>query len=409
MRLENAIKRLTYTTDAATHEKMLRAALETLEDQQRPVPVPFRPTLGRMIMYNRLARYVAAAALVVVVGLGAYLFTASAPKATAAEILAQATAALANLRSVHIKLSMRAPGGGDNFRAIGLDYDFVPVEMWKQFENDGLGKWRMENLQRTMVMDGQSTIGLIRPNHAYKGGAEDSSGWLPLSLLDVDKIIEREASLAAKQGSDYVMIHQQGPDGRERLVVSVEAKAQGDFTNDYLKNKGIEEADHCRLYTFDAQTKLLEAFQLTVHGPTKDVVVLEIKQIEYNQDLDPGLFSLQLPANVVWFQDPQVLPDNAKYKAMGPKESATAFFQACAQENWEEVLKFWLASAVDQGLKDFLGGLEVISIGEPFKSGQYPGWFIPYEIRLKDGTVKKHNLAIRNDNPAQRYVVDGGI
>ena len=116
-----------------------------------------------------------------------------------------------------------------------------------------------------------------------------------------------------------------------------------------------------------------------------------------------------MPENVVWYQEPQVLADNAKYQAMGPKESATAFFQACTQENWDEVLKFWSASAVDQWLKDGMGGLEIVSIGEPFKSGQYPGWFVPYEIRLKSGGVKKHNLAIRNDNPAQRYVVDGGI
>jgi hypothetical protein len=66
-------------------------------------------------------------------------------------------------------------------------------------------------------------------------------------------------------------------------------------------------------------------------------------------------------------------------------------------------------SAVDEGLKSYLGGLEIISIGEPFKSGLYAGWLVPYEIKFRDGYIKKMNLAVRNDNPAKRYIVDGGF
>jgi hypothetical protein len=116
-----------------------------------------------------------------------------------------------------------------------------------------------------------------------------------------------------------------------------------------------------------------------------------------------------LPADVIWYGQPKELADNEKYEQMGPKEAAQAFFEACADENWDEVLKFWPASAVDQRLKDYLGGIEIVSIGEPFKSGNYGGWFVPYEIKFKSGATKKMNLAVRNDNPAQRYVVDGGI
>ena len=66
-------------------------------------------------------------------------------------------------------------------------------------------------------------------------------------------------------------------------------------------------------------------------------------------------------------------------------------------------------SPVNQRLKDYLGGLEIVSLGKPFTSQAYPGQFVPYEIKLKDGTVKKHNLAVRKDNPAGRWQVDGGI
>ena len=62
--------------------------------------------------------------------------------------------------------------------------------------------------------------------------------------------------------------------------------------------------------------------------------------------------------------------------------------------------------------RSYLGGLQIVSLGTPFQSKGYAGgngWFIPYEIKLKDGTVKKYNLAVRNDNPAKRYVVNGGL
>lgn len=54
-----------------------------------------------------------------------------------------------------------------------------------------------------------------------------------------------------------------------------------------------------------------------------------------------------------------------------------------------------------QSLKD--------KLGEPFEAWPYGGWFVPYEIRLPNGDVRKWNLAVRNDNPAHRYVVDGGL
>jgi hypothetical protein len=34
---------------------------------------------------------------------------------------------------------------------------------------------------------------------------------------------------------------------------------------------------------------------------------------------------------------------------------------------------------------------------------------VPYEVRLKSGKVKKMNLALRNDNPDKKWMVDGGF
>ena len=46
------------------------------------------------------------------------------------------------------------------------------------------------------------------------------------------------------------------------MVLTIKSKAQGDFTNDWLKNKTIETADHSRIYRLDARTKRLQGLQV---------------------------------------------------------------------------------------------------------------------------------------------------
>ena len=96
--------------------------------------------------------------------------------------------------------------------------------------------------------------------------------------------------------------------------------------------------------------------------------------------------------------------------------------------------KFW-PQALDERDKKYLGGMEVVSLGKPFKARtsiaallelrpnlrdqfrgmgnqkdfQGPQVYVPYEIRLKDGNVKKWQLAIRCDNPEHRWYFDGGL
>jgi hypothetical protein len=94
-----------------------------------------------------------------------------------------------------------------------------------------------------------------------------------------------------------------------------------------------------------------------------------------------------------------------------PKQAAEVFFKACAEEDWDEFLKFMPAldeKQIEQ-VKEYLGGLEIISIGEPFKMGEFPGWYVPYKIRLKNGLMQDWDIKMRNDNPVKRYVFDGGL
>jgi len=407
--IEKLVRNAEIRSDPDVNQTVLRDLLEQFDDAEAQKPAAALPNVRRTILKSPTAKLAAAAVLIIALVLSVNLWEQSIPSA-AAQVLTEAAKAAANLRSVYIKAQIRTTIGHDNFELIGLDYDFVPNEMWKEFDGTPQGKWRIEKPGRVVVMDGEGSLLLIRPNQVAKDGIRTGFvQWLQ-NLLDVDKIIDSQLESARKYGWELELRHEEGEEGREKLVVIVEAKAQGDFTNDWLKNQSVSESDNRRVYWFDAETKLLEGLEVYVHAEDEDVLILEITDIEYNLDIDPALFTLELPEDVIWFEQPRELADNEKYEQMGPEETARAFFQACADENWDEFVKFFLLSEVDERLRNIMGGLELISIGKPFKSGLWPGWFVPCEIKRRhEEESSRHNLAVRYDKKAKRYIVTGGF
>jgi RNA polymerase sigma factor (sigma-70 family) len=133
--------------------------------------------------------------------------------------------------------------------------------------------------------------------------------------------------------------------------------------------------------------------------------------------------------------------DNARFVALTgttPAQAARTFLEASSSGDWAEVAKYWDPEFLKKHPEDlethknFYGGMELINLGKPFKGRislaslpveerkrleaqgvnrgfEYPGVYVPYEIRLKDGTVKKWQLAIRCDNPEHRWYFDGGM
>jgi lipopolysaccharide/colanic/teichoic acid biosynthesis glycosyltransferase len=101
-------------------------------------------------------------------------------------------------------------------------------------------------------------------------------------------------------------------------------------------------------------------------------------------------------------------------RATQAKQTATDFFDALGKGDWNQIAKlcppgFALDSELNQQQKDSLAGLQVVSLGEPFKKAPYPGVFVPYEIRFQNGEVKKFQLAVRQDNSENRWYFDGGL
>lgn len=365
----------------------------------------------RRFIMNRFTKLAAAAVIIIAAVLSISIFDKTIPTASAAQVLQEAARAVSNLRSVYIEAKMRTRSH-DNFASIQISHGFVPLQMWKQTDENGILRWRIEKPDRVAAMDGETATLLIRNSWASQGNCPDfwcfDLHWLG-QLLNIDGLLESELKKVQQQTDAELCMRHENTDGRELLVIEIYTPAKGDFINDYMKNKFISNSDHTCIYHFDRETKFLEGFEIYVHTGNQDVLIFEITNIEYNLQVDDNLFVLDLPDKVIWLDShPETLPNNEKYENMTPKETAAVFFKAFAEQNWDEAAKFWELSK-DKRVRAVYGDLEIISLGEPFKSGTSKGWFVPYEIKLKDGTVKKHNLAVHNDNPAKRYVVDGGL
>ncbi len=63
----------------------------------------------------------------------------------------------------------------------------------------------------------------------------------------------------------------------------------------------------------------------------------------------------------------------------------------------------------DDRVKAYLTGLQVLSVGEPTNSFGPNMWFVPYAIRLADGTEKEFQMHIAQDPSSQRWYFKGGI
>jgi hypothetical protein len=227
-------------------------------------------------------------------------------------------------------------------------------------------------------------------------------GWLHI-LLTPDKILEKEKQQLDKDQSTYLL-----EEIGNQLILTVTSKAQGDFTNDYRKNSSVIESDSKRVYCFDKKTNRLLSFHLYVVKDQTEIPIMFTINIKYDVTFKKKEFDVKIfgkkPIKSIEELEPKA--DNELINKT-PKEIALYFFESCAKNDWEKVEKVY--PDLDSDLKEDYGGLEIVDIGEPFQSGTYSGYFVPYTIKLKSRGIKKHNLAVRNDNSEKMWEIDGGI
>ncbi|MGH7971341.1 MAG: hypothetical protein ACREIC_21700, partial [Limisphaerales bacterium] len=146
-----------------------------------------------------------------------------------------------------------------------------------------------------------------------------------------------------------------------------------------------------------------------------EVGVLRGQSNELAQSLASAQKAQLRPGATAQRQDSSLPEDYPKT----PEGATRSIFQALSQGNIEGFFTNFAEPGVpkemyekmfnNENVKKYLTGLEVVSVGEPTNSFVPNMWFVPYKIRLQDGTEKEMRLHIAQDPGSQKWYFKGGI
>lgn len=373
----------------------LRARLEQgiPDSLRRPEPwwIP-----GRMWTMAKLG-----AAMVVLVGAAWFVLTLVAPVTPSAyaAVLDPVLQATERVQAVHLVMRVRTSEGED-FSFVDPDGEMMGVEAWIEWPQlpGAPGRARIEKSDRVYTFDGtESVVYLARGNEAFRGGR----GGIDLDLFWPAAWVRHLRNLPSKN-VEVVRHEEIGQEGRLLLRepgVDTDPRPPA-FLGEFERETEVE---------WDLRTQRLVGLKRWIYRDGEPVLFSETEEIEYLTELDATLFEPDLPEDVRWggtAEGPLMLLD------LGPREVAWAIFDAALRGDRKTLELFCGSPAtVDWLLEEDRRPTEVYFVGEPFRAGRYAGVYVPYKVRFGDGLfgVKQHNLALRNDNPQNRWVFDGGI
>ncbi len=378
-----------------------------------PKHKPTAPLLLKENVINRLKqeekmkksllirRVSVAAAVVAAIAIIVPLSMTTNVSAQTKKIINSAVEKLVGINNYIVRFNMRTTPN-ENFATIDANEKFVDGYFEKSF--DAPYQWKISKRNgRTALYDGDSVyMWLSGARLGFSMDPQSQDGVLEefARLLDPSKLLHAELALLASDNLK-ASIDESGPE----IVLVVESEAQGDFTNDYARNTSIPTSDSRRTYVFDKESQLLKSFCVDILSKGRYVTVVKSESITYGETIDWTL-DLKRP-DIEWQGENEDL-QNVLLAGTTAVKAVSVIFSGLEKSNIEEVKEAFEYYDIDE-IKDRFFGVKVISIGESFKSGLYPGEYVPIEVKLKDGKELKLNVAVRNDNANGVWVLDGGI
>lgn len=317
-------------------------------------------------------------------------------------VFAEVVEGLDKATALELELEVRAPKG-ENFESVFPEEEFAPVHIWieRPSVRFAKGRMRVEKPTRRVVFNGDST--LIFMNAMGSGDARIYPGG-QIDRLLADPARWLEDARDATQGA-ATMDTAKGADGRQAARLSL--IQQGVELSPGAKPVFFDQFDRRTVVTWDIGSGELRSLERYVQYQGQEVLVARLRRIRYASRLDDSVFSLAVPEGAHWAVAKDA--DDPRWSAMGPVQVAQTLFEGWKEKDWDTVRRFceyevYLVYMKKVPLKSYR------ITGEPFRSDpRYPGVQIPYELDFGNGKVKRHALALRNDNEMQRYVIDGGL
>ncbi len=317
---------------------------------------------------------------------------------SAKEILSQAIEAIRNYECVEMVVDVRTRPV-ENFRYIGLDDEFVTHHI-DIAASDSLLRWRIDKGERVALSNGKDIYTWI-PSlklgfHLTDAENENVLGYMA-NLLTPRMILEAELQNCIGNGNADYNVSKSESD----IILTVHTTPQGDFENPYLLNSSISESENVRRYVIDATSKKLKSATVSVLSEKREVTVLKVLSISY----DNNGSAFPLPGGVK-FVETENRPIGLT--GLSAVEAASAILNAFSE--WDAAIldKVMIHEMSDAAYREQFSGSKLISVGRPFTSGSGNSTFVPYTLKLHDGTVQRHNIALQKSDSGG-WVVAGGL
>ncbi len=319
---------------------------------------------------------------------------------SAKELLAQTINSLLNSGGVEMTVEIRTRPM-ENFRYINLNDNFIEHHI-SVAKTDSICTWRVDKGDRTAAGDNKVIYNWIEQYNigwsSEEVNTEDVLGEMAI-LLTPEKILENELDNYINESGGIYSVSKKNDD----LILTVNYKPKGNFSNPYKLNTSIAESENIRRYIIDSTTKHLKSASVSIVNGDRETEVLRITEINYGK---PKLDLMELPKNVKFIE----MSNSTLQGIMVPTatEAASAFLNAL--EFWNDSI---LNISIDENmrltiLEPDLKGAVLKSVGKSFISGNEETSFVPYVLRLPDGTYKRHNLALHKTHKGG-WVIVGGL
>ena len=155
-----------------------------------------------------------------------------------------------------------------------------------------------------------------------------------------------------------------------------------------------------------------------------------MENFDWNAQLDESFFEPNVPDDYTLAEDPraararqeareappaaaQVLTEEERAALPKIKQTVTLYLQASSEGNWDEILKHApglakLSVEQREANDTDCAGLEIVQMGEPFKTEESDIWRVPCRIKWKAWGTCNNEVRVRYDETLGQFVACGG-
>ena len=356
-------------------------------------------------------RQVAAAMFIFLLGLGIGLsnfFSSSAVASDAIYLLDRSLTSIRNVGNFSMDLRVRTYSN-ENFHYISSDAPFIEHYLDVAHIN-GQTIWRLEKKGgRTLVCNGQKQFlwnehypkATIHPL-TYNIGA----GFMP--LINPDILFEYEKKMIEKSSSDSYTVKNTD----STTILTIHATHKGAPHPLLWKDHAMDDSDNIREYVFDKRSGLLKQVHYWILINNRKILILESEHILYNNHANLSDITRIPTQGYEWIDRTNDISIDSKRLAFlqqeSPQEASVRILSAIFTENTQdakEALIYYDTSDLIKSWKSY----RLISCVQTLHSDGYQGIYVIAEVYTPKNKKETIMLALRNDNPDNIWMVDGGL